>query len=87
MHEQDVREPRPDAAQVEGYERATGGRNGGAINLDVGQVLQAFGAHNGMLCDEGGSSCMYTRLWGIVNSPSDGEERETYTHFGVITPK
>jgi hypothetical protein len=37
-----------------------------------------------MLCDEGGSSCFYIKKFnGIVNSPSDGEERATYTHFGI----
>ena len=36
--------------------------------------------------DEGGSSCIYLKKFGgIVNSPSDnaGEERPTYTHFGI----
>ena len=48
------------------------------------QLLRAFGAYNGMLCDEGGSSCMYIKKFNaIVNSPSDGEERVTYTHFGI----
>jgi hypothetical protein len=39
-----------------------------------------------MLCDEGGSSCMYTsQAGGVINSPCDagGKERPTYTHFGV----
>jgi hypothetical protein len=56
----------------------------GFTRAEVGATLQAFGAFNGMLCDEGGSSCMYVKnLGGIVNSPSDGAERPTYTHFGV----
>jgi hypothetical protein len=51
---------------------------------EVGLFMQAFGAFNGMLCDEGGSSCIYMgKYGGIINSPSDGDERETYTHFGV----
>jgi hypothetical protein len=51
---------------------------------EVGTVLAAFGAYNGMLCDEGGSSCFYIKKFnGIVNSPSDGVERTTYTHFGI----
>jgi hypothetical protein len=57
----------------------------GLTRRDVGLLLAAFGARNGMLCDEGGSSCMYTTQAGIVNSPCDsgGKERPTYTHFGV----
>ncbi|MFO1077214.1 MAG: phosphodiester glycosidase family protein [Planctomycetota bacterium] len=59
----------------------------GATRAEVGYALAAFGAHDGMLCDEGGSSCMYLRdLRGVVNSPSDfrGQERPTYTHFGIV---
>jgi hypothetical protein len=55
----------------------------GFTRAEVGSLLKAFGADNGMLCDEGGSSCMYTEKFGLVNAPSDGEERPTYTHFGV----
>lgn len=58
----------------------------GFTRQDVGDFLKAFGATNGMLCDEGGSSCIYMgKFGGIVNVPSDnqGEERPTYTHFGV----
>lgn len=56
----------------------------GFTRAEVGAFMQAFGADNGMLCDEGGSSCIYMKnLKGIVNRPSDGEERATYTHFGI----
>jgi exopolysaccharide biosynthesis protein len=58
---------------------------------EVGMLLKLFGAHNAMLCDEGGSSCLYVEtMGGIVNVPSDnqGQERPTYTHFGIrATPK
>lgn len=53
---------------------------------EVGMLLKLFGAHDAMLCDEGGSSCLYLdALGGIVNIPSDnqGQERTTYTHFGI----
>jgi hypothetical protein len=53
---------------------------------EVGTFLKAFGASNGMLCDEGGSSCMFlSQFGGIANVPSDnnGQERPTYTHFGI----
>ena len=59
----------------------------GATRAEVGWLLAAFGASDGMLCDEGGSSCMYLQsARDVVNSPSDfrGQERETYTHFGVV---
>jgi exopolysaccharide biosynthesis protein len=58
----------------------------GLTRAEVGQLLQAFGAHNGMLCDEGGSSCIYLKgLGGIADMPCDnhGQERPTYTHFGI----
>lgn len=62
------------------------GYSGGMTLPAVGQFLQAFGAYNAMGCDEGGSSCIYLKKFGsIVNSPSDnyGQERPTYTHFGI----
>jgi hypothetical protein len=58
----------------------------GLTRADVAAVLKAFGAHNGMLCDEGGSSCIFLKkLGGISNIPCDkgGQERPTYTHFGL----
>jgi hypothetical protein len=61
-------------------------RSWGFTRAQVGWFLEAFGAHDGMLCDEGGSSCIYVKQFGgIVNVPGDyeGRERPTYTHFGV----
>lgn len=56
----------------------------GASRSEVGLLLKPFGAHDVMLCDEGGSSCLHVQaLGGLVNSPSDGQERVTYTHFGI----
>jgi len=58
----------------------------GFTRAEAGQFLKAFGAYNGMLCDEGGSSCIYVKSFGgIANIPSDnaGQERPTYTHFGI----
>jgi hypothetical protein len=52
----------------------------------AGLCLKAFGAYNAMLCDEGGSSCIYLKQFGgIANIPADdyGHERPTYTHFGI----
>ena len=68
---------------VDGRQR---GYSTGMTRAEVGYTLAAFGCDNAMLCDEGGSSCMYLRdLGGIVNVPSDnaGEERPTYTQFGI----
>ena len=62
----------------------------GFTRAEVGEFLKAFGATDGMLCDEGGSSCIYLQQFGgIANVPSDfnGEERATYTHFGVSLRK
>ncbi|MBN1670525.1 MAG: phosphodiester glycosidase family protein [Kiritimatiellae bacterium] len=58
----------------------------GLSREEVGRILTAFGAHNAMLCDEGGSTCMFlSRFGGISNVPCDnrGQERPTYTHFGI----
>ncbi len=66
---------------VDGRQR---GYSLGITRAEVGLLLKTFGATNGMLCDEGGSTCMWVKkLGGIINSPSDGEERPTYTHFGI----
>ena len=56
----------------------------GFTRAQVGYFLKALGAWNGMLCDEGGSSCLYAYQQ-IYNIPSDdqGVERPTYTHFGI----
>jgi hypothetical protein len=58
----------------------------GLTREGAGQCLKAFGGWNGMLCDEGGSSCIYVRQFGgIAKIPADdyGQERPTYTHFGL----
>ena len=46
-------------------------------------LMLALDVHDGMACDQGGSSCFYIKDAGIVNKPSDGGERPVYTHFGV----
>jgi hypothetical protein len=52
--------------------------------MDAAKILRAFGASEGMACDEGGSSAMYLKARdGLVNRPSAGFERPVYTHFGV----
>jgi hypothetical protein len=62
------------------------GRSDGFTHAQVAQFLLPFGVHGAMLCDEGGSACMFASAFaGLVTVPSDnhGEERPTYTHFGV----
>ena len=62
-------------------------RSYGFTRPQVGAFLRAFGVHDAMLCDEGGSACMYADAFGgLVTTPSDnqGEERPTYTHFGIV---
>lgn len=59
----------------------------GFTRPQAGWFLAAFGVQGAMLCDEGGSSCMFVREFGgLVNVPSDdgGVERPTYTHFGIV---
>ncbi len=55
------------------------------MSLDnTGRLLKLFGATDGMSCDEGGSSVMYLKnRGGLVNRPSDRQERPIHTHFGV----
>ncbi len=62
----------------------------GFTRPQVGAFLHAFGVHDAMLCDEGGSACLYAAAFGgLVTVPSDdqGEERPTYTHFGITRRK
>lgn len=61
-------------------------RSVGFTHEQVAQFLLAFEVHDAMLCDEGGSACMFASAFGgLVTVPSDnrGEERPTYTHFGI----
>lgn len=60
----------------------------GLCRRDIARVLKGFGAYHGMLCDGGGSTCIYLeKLGGITNIPSSGgKERPTYTHFGLALP-
>lgn len=46
------------------------------------KIMLALGAYNGMACDQGGSSLIYSKKLGIINRPADGGERAVYTHFG-----
>jgi hypothetical protein len=62
------------------------GHSWGFTHQQVAEFLMPFGVNDAMLCDEGGSACMFVGVFGgLVTVPSDnqGEERPTYTHFGI----
>ncbi len=62
-------------------------RSWGFTLRETTQFLRGFDVHGAMLCDQGGSTCLWAAAFGgIVNVPSDddGVERPTYTHFGVV---
>ncbi len=50
---------------------------------EVAKVLQGLGAWSALNLDGGGSSAMYVAGRGIVNRPSDGQERLDANHLGV----
>jgi hypothetical protein len=60
----------------------------GYTMVELADMMTALGAENAINLDGGGSSAMYTRngtgLMGIVNEPSDGNERLVANAFGVV---
>lgn len=59
-------------------------RSVGAGLDDLANLLIEFGAHDAINLDGGGSTAMYVEGdGGIVNSPSDGAERNVCCHMGV----
>lgn len=52
--------------------------------MELGALMKELGAHNALNLDAGGSSAMWIRGKGVVNSPSDGSERVTGNHLAVI---
>lgn len=69
------------------YLMVVDGRRGdysiGLNSRECGVILRKFKVWSAMVCDQGGSSCMYIKHLGIVNRPSDGMERPVYTHLGL----
>lgn len=49
---------------------------------ECGKILLEAGCHHAMACDQGGSSAMYLKNYGIITRPADGGERVVYTHLG-----
>lgn len=87
----DRRHPRTavglDAARTRVYLVVVEGRGeegSGATARQLGGILLALGAHDGVKLDGGGSSAMYVARRGVVNHPSDGHERAVATHLGVV---
>lgn len=53
------------------------------LTMDMcAKIMLAVGAYDGMACDQGGSSTIYSKSLGTINRPADGGERPVYTHFG-----
>ncbi len=63
------------------------GRISGSVGMslnELGQLMKGLGAHRALNLDGGGSSAMYIKsAGGIVNSPSDGFQREVANHLGI----
>ena len=60
----------------------------GYTMVELADIMTALGAENAINLDGGGSSAMYTRTgtgaFGIVNEPSDGNERLVPNSFGLV---
>ena len=50
---------------------------------EMGGLMQSMGAHSALNQDGGGSSTMYLAGAGVVNRPSDGQERSLVNHWGA----
>lgn len=57
----------------------------GATGLELAWLMAQVGAWQAFNLDGGGSSTMWARGRGIVNSPSDGSERSVLNHVGIFT--
>lgn len=75
-----------DRAGMRGFFMVADGRRPGySMGMTMEQcalLMLDFGAFNGMACDQGGSSLIYSKTLGIINRPADGAERPVYSHFG-----
>lgn len=60
-------------------------RNGstGMTCNEMAALMQSIGAHSALNQDGGGSSTMFIKGQGVVNSPSDGSQRSLVNHWGV----
>ncbi len=59
-------------------------QSAGATVEELTETLRSLGATDGLKLDGGGSSAMYIEGRGVVNHPSDGQERVVANHLGVL---
>lgn len=60
---------------------------GGSVGMtcnEMAALMKDLGAHSALNQDGGGSSTMWIRGQGVVNSPSDGQQRSLVTHWGLM---
>lgn len=86
--------PNPDARTGAGFSidgntmyMLTADEAGGSVPVTMEEFGQYFAAIEGVdfaiSLDGGGSTTMWARGWGVVNTPSDGSERVVSNHLGV----
>ncbi|MCC7540454.1 MAG: phosphodiester glycosidase family protein [Deltaproteobacteria bacterium] len=59
-------------------------QSAGMTCLELGAAMVELGAHDAINLDGGGSTTMWLRDVGVVNVPSDGDERRVANHLGVF---
>jgi hypothetical protein len=62
------------------------GRSNASIGMncaELADLMDGLGAHRAMNLDGGGSSTMYVAGRGVVNDPSDGNQRTVANHLGI----
>lgn len=55
----------------------------GMTTEQVGKLMASLGAHRALNFDGGGSTALFIKGSGVVNRPSDGQERVVANHIGV----
>lgn len=60
-------------------------RSSGMYGTELADLMHQLGAHTAFNLDGGGSSQMWVRGRGTINSPSDGSPRSVLNHWGVFT--
>jgi MYXO-CTERM domain-containing protein len=66
------------------------GRSSASVGMtctEVAAQMKSFGAYDAINLDGGGSTTMYLRGTGVVNTPSDGAERTVGNHLGIFAPR
>lgn len=55
----------------------------GMTCLELGTLMKGLGAHEAVNLDGGGSSTMWLKSTGVVNTPSDGAQRVVANHLAI----